>query len=75
MKNQISIEDQIKCVEREIGMRQRAYPRWVKAGTMNEGTATKEIQHMKAVLVTLQEIRARADNVQPGLFDQAEWPE
>lgn len=50
----VSLADQIACVEREITMRQRVYPNWVTRGRMTESNARKEIQRMQAVLETLQ---------------------
>lgn len=50
----VSIEDQIKCVEREIKMRARVYPRFIASGKMTPQGAEKEIENMKAVLETLK---------------------
>lgn len=49
----IEIREQIKCVEREIAMRERVYPRLVISGKMTEGQKDKEIATMKAVYNTL----------------------
>lgn len=43
---QISLSDQIKCVEREIDMRRRFYPKRVINKTMTEGEKDKEIAAM-----------------------------
>lgn len=45
----INIDDMIKCVEREIGMRERVYPRWVEAKKMSAEKAESEIKTMKKV--------------------------
>ena len=50
----MSIEQQIACVEREVKMRHRVYPRWVEAGRMTQKKADEEIAAMEAVLVTLR---------------------
>lgn len=50
----ISLQEQIACVQREIGMRERVYPRWVEAKRMSQEKADKEIAAMKAVLETLR---------------------
>lgn len=50
---------QIKCVEREIGMRRKAYPRWIANGTMTEEKAHREITTMEAVLETLRRLNAQ----------------
>ena len=55
------LPDQITCVERELGMRRRVYPRWVATGRMTQADADREIATMSAVLDTLRSIN------QPGL--------
>jgi signal recognition particle subunit SEC65 len=54
----VSIEEQIASVEREIRMRESAYPRWVEQRRMTVKTAEHEIACMHAVLATLQRIAA-----------------
>ncbi len=51
----VSMTEQIKCVKREISMRERVYPRFVKKGKMTQDEADREIAAMKAVLDTLNE--------------------
>ena len=51
----VSMTEQIKCVKREISMRERVYPRFVKEGKMTQDEADREIAAMKAVLDTLNE--------------------
>lgn len=53
----ISIDDQIACVEREISMRKRVYPRQVDQGRMTPAKASEEMRRMEAVLFTLRSIR------------------
>lgn len=53
----ITIEDQIKAVEREISMRRRVYPNWVASKRMSQEKANKEIKNMEAVLETLKEVQ------------------
>lgn len=50
----IPIEEQIAEVEREIAMRRRVYPGWVRAGRMDADTADRRIAAMQAVLDTLR---------------------
>jgi hypothetical protein len=55
--------DKLACIERELKLRRRHYPRWVKAGTLHEADARHEIAVMEAI---------RADyraTVQPSLLD------
>lgn len=56
----ITIEDQIKAVEREISMRRRVYPRWVENKRMSQEKADKEIATMEAVLETLKEVQKQS---------------
>ncbi len=50
----LSIDGQIACIEREIRMRKRVYPRWVGRGRMTQAKADQELETMRAVLVTLR---------------------
>ena len=61
MPAKITIDEQIAAVQRERAMRLRVYPRWVTGGKMRPEKAAEEIEHMKAVLEALEELRlARA---------------
>lgn len=51
-----SIEEQIACVKREIGLRERLYPRWVAMRKMSQTKADEEINAMRAALATLERI-------------------
>lgn len=53
-----SIDDQIACVERELGYRRHVYPRRIAAKQMTQALADKEIARMEAVLGTLQRVKA-----------------
>jgi hypothetical protein len=52
----VPIGEQIKCVERELAMRKRAYPRFIERGSMTKEKADAEQLAMGAVLQTLREI-------------------
>ncbi len=52
----ITIERQIQCVEREIGLRERVYEAWVGSGRLTRQKADDEINAMKAVRETLRKI-------------------
>jgi hypothetical protein len=56
----ITIEDQIKAVEREISMRRRVYPKWIISGRMSQEKAVKEVKAMEAVLETLKEVQKQS---------------
>ena len=49
-----TLDEQIACVEREIAMRERVYPGWVRAGRMTQQKADREIETMRAVLATVR---------------------
>lgn len=57
MDNNITLEDMISCVEREIGMRERSYPRWVEQKKLLQATADQEMARMRAVLNLLLAFR------------------
>lgn len=50
----IDLDEQIRCVAREINLRKRVYPRWVATGRMKQQEADHEIAAMQEVLVTLR---------------------
>lgn len=50
----LSLENQIACVKREVAMRERVYPAWVRAGKMTEDKARHELAAMRATLITLE---------------------
>ena len=55
----VTLKDQIICIEREISMRQRVYPRWVEDGRMKQAKADAEIRTMQAVLSTLKSLEEK----------------
>ena len=64
---QITIDEQIAEVKREIAMRNKVYPKWIEAGSMQKPKADFQILAMEAVLISLQAI-AREKAPQVGLF-------
>ena len=64
---QITIDEQIAEVKREIAMRRGVYPKWVEAGSMQKSKADFQILAMEAVLVSLQDL-AKRNAPQAGLF-------
>lgn len=50
----VSFAEQLACVERELKLRKRAYPRWVRDGRMPEASADREIRTMEAVAETVR---------------------
>lgn len=54
-----TIDEQIDCVRREIGMRQRVYPKWIESRRLTQETADRELTRMRAVLATLERVKAQ----------------
>lgn len=61
----ITLNEQLECVKREVGMRAHLYPRWVVNGKMSQQKADRELALMRAVQATLE---AQLALEQPGLF-------
>lgn len=53
-----TIHEQIACLDRELGMRRRVYPRWVDAKKMTQEKADREIAVMLDARSTLERLRA-----------------
>ena len=47
--NPVTIDRQIECAKRELGMRKRLYPKWVKNERMTQKDADDEIAAMEAI--------------------------
>lgn len=61
----ITLSDKIRCLKREIAMRERAYPKWLKAGKITLEASVHEIAAMKAVLHDYEVRVAVPDQLQP----------
>lgn len=65
----IPLADQLAAVQREIGMRRKAYPRWVSLGRMTQQQADRELAVMEGVRSTLAGLLAQqAAKDTPELF-------
>ena len=49
----MTLEEQIRCVKREIDYRKRLYPVWVQNGKMTQNDANYQIECMECVLSSL----------------------
>jgi hypothetical protein len=47
--------DKLKCVLRELRMRQKVYPRRIRAGYMHQSTADHEIELMREIVDDYQQ--------------------
>jgi len=61
----ITIDQQIAEVKREIGMRERVYPRFIEQKRITQAQADERITILQSVLETLERIR---DEQRPRLF-------
>jgi hypothetical protein len=52
------ITEQIRCAKRELALRQRVYPGWVRKERMKLSDAQREIAAMQAIVTTLEHVRA-----------------
>ena len=59
----VSLRDMVASVGREVRMRESAYPKWVRAGRMNQGEADLELARMRAVLNLVSAIAAPSDEL------------
>jgi hypothetical protein len=55
----VSVEDKIKCLEREMALRELLYPKWIKEGSISEKKAGRELLVMRAIL---NDYKKAADN-------------
>lgn len=62
-KDDVTLAQQIACVEREILLREKVYPKFVATGRMAEVKARMEIESMTAVRATLIQFREFAERM------------
>lgn len=55
---EVTLLEQLECVNREISLRSRVYPRWVSTGKLTQDLADKEMARMRAVRSTIAELIA-----------------
>lgn len=65
----VSLTDQIACIEREIRMRERVYPRWVESKRMTQTKADHEILVMRAVLDSLKRQEIALELLKDSFFE------
>ncbi len=53
---EVTLKEQISCIERELKFRGNLYARWVDRGKMTPYKATYELRAMGAVLQTLEKL-------------------
>ncbi len=68
----VTIAEQVACVDRELGMRARVYPRWVKAGKLTQAAADLEMARMTAVRWTLRRASVELADTEAGTLFSGE---
>ena len=53
----VTLDDMIACVSRELRMREGVYPKWVASGRMRQSAADLELRRMRAVFKALISLR------------------
>jgi hypothetical protein len=54
----ITLQEQIAEAQRELALRKKCYPQWVKAGKLDAGDAQYQIRVMEAIVRTLMQLDA-----------------
>ena len=62
----ITLAEQIQEAQRELALRRRCYPQWVKRGTLDAQDTYHQLQCMEAIVRTL--LRVDAEQRQLSLF-------
>ena len=52
----ITLAEQIAEAQRELALRRKCYPQWVKSGKLDAGDAYYQLQAMEAIVKTLQRL-------------------
>ena len=65
----ITLDEQIAEAQRELALRRKLYPAWVKSGKLDAGEAYHQLQAMQAIVRTLQ--RLDKEQRQLSLFAQS----
>jgi hypothetical protein len=55
-----TLSRQIACIERELAIRVRVFPAWVRSGRIQQSQADDELNAMRAVLETLRQVEAES---------------
>lgn len=65
----ITLDRMVAEARRELGMRRKAYPRWVANGRMTQAQADERIELQQAIVDKLEELRkAEQQKTTPELF-------
>jgi hypothetical protein len=64
---QVTVDEEIDEIKRELATRRRVYPNWIDTGKINEATADYRILILEKILIRLNEA-ACAESIQPKMF-------
>lgn len=64
---QITVDEEIDEIKRELATRNRVYPNWIRDGKLEKRTADYRILVLEKILIRLNDA-ARAESVQPKMF-------
>lgn len=67
----ISLNQQIEEIERELGQRERVYPRLVATGKLKRTIAGYQVERMQAAKSTLEWLRDNEDKIKAALTKPA----
>lgn len=52
----MTLPDQLSAARRELALRRRVYPNWIRANRMSTEKAKHEIEAMEAIVQTLEKV-------------------
>lgn len=67
MSNAVRTIDKFKCLQRELTLRMRMYPKWISQGTLSSEKAAHELTVLRAVIEDYKRKLAE-ENPQQSLF-------
>lgn len=56
MNGYLGLDHQIRCVKREVYLRERVYPAFIRQGRLTETEADYQLRAMRSVLKTLEAV-------------------
>lgn len=67
MSNAVRTIDKFKCLQRELTLRMRMYPKWISRGTLSSEKAAHELIVLRAIVEDYKQ-KLADENPQQGLF-------
>lgn len=63
----VPLPEQIAEIKREIGLRQRVYPRWIESGKLKRAAADHQMAAISSVLATLEGVQGMMASLEAGI--------